>query len=141
MTETGHGSQTEETASFALNLFCGLMLFSPHEVWTTLKFVVYSKAVVEYSHSGATCSATSNRHDRALLLDKWQAAKSAAERQVCAVINLVRSRPSPDVPRRTSPEFPGTGKGAVANSESAYMKRKVLPPQGRSFRKIWSTLA
>ena len=39
--------------SFALNFFAVSCFFSPHEVWSTLKFVVYSKTVVEYRHPGA----------------------------------------------------------------------------------------
>ena len=62
---------------------------------------------------------------------------------VCAENNLVRSRPSPDVPTLTSPmplRAAGTGKRSVANSESAGIERDVLPPQGRIFRKIWYSL-
>lgn len=65
------------------------------------------------------CYVTSNGHDRRLLLDKWQAAEALLSDSGLCRHQLRTIEAITDVPRLTSPEFPGTGKGSVANSESA----------------------
>ena len=133
VTETGHGlPDRRDRISFALNFFCSLMLFSPH-VWSTLKFVVYSKAVVEYSHSGATCSATSNRHDRALLLNKWQAAKSAAERQRSVPSSTSYDRGHHRCAETHEPGISGNGEGGCREFGECIHEAEGSAPTGQEF--------